>query len=155
MLKEIDLVFGKTLKLDWMEIKIRTLRELQLVYRDFVRDLRKSGTPENLIQPFLSKQDELGSAEQKLLSMILQPNRPLDATSLIDHRVMESIPKELHESWNQAVARNQPDLLQFLITQLPTSSRLDELRGLILCALLRDVATTEGMRLMMNGRTNR
>ncbi len=153
LLKDIDLVFGKVLKLDWMQLKIRTLRELQWVYRDFAKDLRKSGTPENLIQPFLSKQDELGSAEQKLTSMILQPIHPLDSSSLIDQKVLESLPEELHESWKQAVSANQPDLLHFLITQAPTTSRSDELRGMVLCVMLRDVATTEGMKLMMNGRT--
>lgn len=69
LLHDVDLTFSKIMKLDFVEVKLNTLKCLQMVYQDFVSDLQKVQTPPELIQPFLIKQQEFKKAEIQIAAI--------------------------------------------------------------------------------------
>lgn len=148
LMQDLDQTFAKVMKLNWIEIKLKTVNELQLVYQQLAIDLKKIGTPENLIEPFIKKQNQIADAARQLLEMSYHPKESATKISLLDSEVKEKIPSTHWEEWSNAVKNQKPDYLYYLISLRAQDEFSPLLRGLVLTSLLKDSAATEGFEMI-------
>ncbi len=148
LLQDIDHTFAKVMKFNWIEIKLKTVNELQLVYQQLAVDLKSIGTPENLVAPFIKKQNQIAEAGEQLLAMSYHPKGSVTAISLLDEEVKEKIPSVYWEEWSNAVKQQKPDYLYYLISLRTQDEFSPILRGLVLTSLLKDAASTEGFEMI-------
>ena len=148
LLQDIDQTFAKVMKLNWLEIKIKTVSELQLVYQQLTADLKTIGTPDNLIQPFVKKQNQLSEAAQQLFSLAVHFKMGSAQNTLLTAEVKEKIPTPYWDEWQNGVKQQKPDYLYYLISLRSQDEFSPLLRGLVLTTLLRDSAATEGYELI-------
>jgi len=148
LLQDLDQTFAKVMKLNWMEIKFSTLTQLQTVYQQLTVDLKRIGTPDNLIQPFIKKQTQLAEAAQQLMAMKTQSKDNVSQTTLMDSIVKEKIPTAYWDEWSSAVKQQKPDYLYYLISLRTEDEYSPLLRGLVLTSLLGETASTEGYEMI-------
>jgi len=148
LLQDLDQTFAKVMKLNWMEIKLNTVNQLQVVYQQLTADLKRIGTPDNLIQPFVKKQAQLTDAAQQLVAMKTQSKDNVNQTTLLDSVVKERIPSAYWEEWTNAVKQQKADYLYYLVSLRTEDEYSPLLRGLVLTSLLGDAASTEGYEMI-------
>ena len=148
LLQDMDQTFSKVMKLNWMEIKLSTINQLQIVYQQLRSDLKRIGTPDNLIQPFVKKQIQLTEAAGQLVAMKVQSKDNVNQTTLLDSIVKERIPTAYWEEWTTAVKQQKADYLYYLISLRTEDEYSPLLRGLVLTSLLGDTASTEGYEMI-------
>lgn len=148
VIQDMDQTFAKVMKLNWIEIKLKTVNELQQVYQQLAADLKSIGTPANLIEPFIKKQNQIADASQQLLAMSFHPKESSATISLLDPEVKEKIPSTYWEEWSNAVKQQKPDYLYYLISLRAQDEFSPLLRGLVLTSLLKDSAATEGFEMI-------
>ena len=148
LLQDIDLTFSKVMKLNWNEIKINTVNELQLVYQLLVKDLKAIGTPDNLLQPFIKKNTQLAEASQQLVSMSFHPKETAVKITLLDADVKEKVPTAYWDEWSTAVKQQRSDYLYYLISLRAQDDFSPLLRGLVLTSMLKNTAATEGYEMI-------
>ena len=146
LLQDVDITFAKVMKLNWIEIKLNTVNELNLIYQQLAHDLKSIGTPDNLIQPFVKKQSQLVDASQQLMAMSFHPKS--SSISLLDNEIKEKIPSVYWEEWSDAVKQQKPDYLYYLVSLRQQDEFSPLLRGLILTSILKDSASTEGFEMI-------
>lgn len=144
LMQEVDQAFAKTMKLPWLEIKIKGAAELALIYERLVQDLRTIQTPEDLLKPFVGKTKEIQSALGQLQTMAMiysvqgaQANTAPGAktvaarapasisvaanekalkSQLLSREVENAIPKNLWGEWKNGVDHKRRDYLFYLVS---------------------------------------
>ena len=167
--REIDLTLSKTMKLPFISIKLNCANQLFSLYSLLIQDLRKIQTPEDLLKPFLVKNEEITSVIQSLKiqvkNYVIPPadkNSEIQKTAftdsfnardiLISDEMKNQIPTLMWNEWQNAVNESKSDYLFFLIGQIENSKESLQIispvmKGLI---LLLSQAPTEAYELIFN-----
>lgn len=136
LMQEVDATFAKTMKLPWLEIKLKGANELGVIYERLIQDLRAIHTPEDLLKPFVKKSKEIVDAVTELQGMSMNyvvaapaGRHPASASqksahaadnslkqNLLSSEIKRSIPENLWGEWKTSVENKRRDYLFYLVS---------------------------------------
>lgn len=131
LMQDVDAAFAKTMKLPWLEIKLKGATELAVIYQRLIQDLRAIQTPEDLLKPFIKKSEEIAEAVDELqgmsMSYVASGRQPASAKAtnaiesnlkqnLLSSEIRRAVPENLWGEWKNGVEFKRRDYLFYLVS---------------------------------------